>query len=130
MPSDEDLETGRLLPSNVTVHNRPAQRLYVFGQQHGAAAAPLEANREPGAEAIEMQDLNPGKALTLRRGRQQPFNGKGPQFTREPISVEEELSYILHQVESHHTLAGIALQYRVTVGHPPPPRSAAAFPPA
>eukprot|EP00730_Choanoeca_flexa_P020188 TRINITY_DN9873_c0_g1_i3.p1 TRINITY_DN9873_c0_g1~~TRINITY_DN9873_c0_g1_i3.p1 ORF type:complete len:284 (+),score=46.61 TRINITY_DN9873_c0_g1_i3:252-1103(+) len=106
MPTPEEKSKGRALPSNVVVQNRPAQRVYVFGHQNKGTA-------DGHHDEVEMQDM-PASSLS-RRGKSRSFDGRGPSFTRESIDAEEELTYVLHAVETHHTLRGIALQYRVTV---------------
>ena len=106
MPTEEEQKHGRALPSNVLVQNRPAQRVYVFGHQNKGSA-------DGHHDEVEMQDM-PSSSLN-RRGKSKSFEGRGPSFTRDSIDTEEELTYVLHVVESHHTLRGIALQYRVTV---------------
>jgi hypothetical protein len=106
MPTEDELKHGRALPSNVLVQNRPAQRVYVFGHQNKGSA-------DGHLDEVEMKDM---PSSLNRRGKSKSFEGRGPAFTRDSIGTEEELTYVLHAVESHHTLRGIALQYRVTVG--------------
>eukprot|EP00045_Choanoeca_perplexa_P023042 m.11885 g.11885 ORF g.11885 m.11885 type:complete len:285 (+) comp9883_c0_seq1:196-1050(+) len=106
MPTEEELKHGRALPSNVLVQNRPAQRVYVFGHQN-------KGNSDGHHDEVEMKDM-PSSSLN-RRGKSRSFEGRGPAFTRDSIETEEELTYVLHAVESHHTLRGVALQYRVSV---------------
>ena len=74
------------------VHNRPTR-------------AALVVHSGGGDDAIELSDLRAG--LRGRRGAGGLVNDD-----------EEEETYVLHEVQPHHTLQGIALQYRLTVRQP------------
>lgn len=75
---------------SVLVHNSKQLDHFVFGKESASG----------GGESIELNDL--GKQLHRRRR-------KGSE------SDTEEESFIVHVVEAHHTLRGIALLYRSTV---------------
>ncbi|EDQ92031.1 uncharacterized protein MONBRDRAFT_35832 [Monosiga brevicollis MX1] len=119
MPAIEP-QKGRMTRGNgTTVHNRPSQRVYVFGSASDDHAGGLG---EP--EAVEMSVVDNNGMSRRGRAKSSPgtgsqgstsFDGRGPVFTRDAIGSESELTYILHAVEAHHTLQGIALQYRVSV---------------
>lgn len=94
-------------PPNAVVQNRPAERVYVFGTERTKTGSFNEAG---GGESIELTNF---ESSTLSRRAHRSFNGKGPAFTKEGTSDYE--GEVFHQVEQHHTLQGIALQFRVTV---------------
>jgi hypothetical protein len=78
------------------VHNSRRQAHFVFGKESNAG----------GGESIELEDLG---RKPQRRAR---FISEGQD------EEEEEEAYVVHQVETHHTLRGIALQYKSTVRLP------------
>lgn len=87
-------EDGRPLLAGGLVHNARQQAHFVFGKESEAG----------GGESIELEDLNKKRKLRQR------FLSEG-----EGEDEESQESFVVHQVESHHTLRGIALQYKTTV---------------
>jgi hypothetical protein len=108
---DEDERESLLGAENggkALVHNRKRGNVYVFDSHTGGSV-----------DAIEMEDI-PKLSKRRRRGRKSPELQQGQQgdtlSDEEAEGEEEEEAYLWHEVLPHHTLAGIALQYRTTVG--------------
>ena len=54
--------------------------------------------------------------LKARGGYRRRARAGQPQSFASPEAPEDDdLAYVWHELEAHHTLAGIALQYRVTI---------------
>eukprot|EP00040_Diaphanoeca_grandis_P029355 m.171748 g.171748 ORF g.171748 m.171748 type:complete len:276 (-) comp31661_c0_seq2:53-880(-) len=77
--------------------------------------APLLARRNSdsdneGSESIELTNFN-------ARRRRKNDGHESPSLThpRQAAKVEEEPQFVWHELESHHTIQGIALQYRVSI---------------
>eukprot|EP00048_Salpingoeca_helianthica_P018945 m.243650 g.243650 ORF g.243650 m.243650 type:complete len:269 (+) comp28187_c0_seq1:51-857(+) len=82
----------RPLPRGL-VHNSRQQAHFIFGKENDAG----------GGESIELEDLN------KRPQRRARFLSEGQD------DEDQEETFVVHEVESHHTLRGIALQYKSTV---------------
>lgn len=93
LPDEAELRES-LLPSSGQAQNAATKANLAFGNR---------TNNDDGGESMEMSDLGTSHNKAQRR-RTDVGAGKNT-----------DLTYIYHQLEPHHTLAGVALQYRVTV---------------
>ena len=84
---------------SVLVHNSRSQNHFIFGKESSSG----------GGETVELQDLS--KPAQRRRRKASASDDD-----------EAEESFVLHELEPHHTIRGIALQYRSTVRAQTSPR--------
>lgn len=99
----------RSVPAGAYVQNRPSEAHFVFNSEQAQRNAATALHNHDGNDfsgSLELSHFN--RALTSRRGMERSFSAE-----REKEMQDE--AYILHKVEEHHTLTGIALQYRITV---------------
>ena len=81
------------------VHNRPTQAAYVFGR--------------PAGESIELASFTRGAAKRRGLRLSAPRPGGGSESSDD--DDDDDTAYVQHELQPHHTLQGVALQYRVTV---------------
>ena len=91
-----DMNVRKPMAVSTLVHNDKRSSHFVFGKEGSAAGG--------GGESFEMQDIS---KPSQRKKRRDSAGSDGEE--------EEEEVFVVHSVESHHTLRGIALQYRSTV---------------
>lgn len=120
-------------PGSVLVHNSRSRGHFISGKDGGSSSSSLVAVGGGAAaggggdggsfEAIPMDTLHGGgKRLHHRRRGTSPTTERHPppsQLHGDGSNGEaagaEAMTYVMHVIEPHHTLQGIALQYRVTV---------------
>ena len=103
-------------PASILVHNASRQSHFVFGKE-GVAG---------GGESIEMKMIKKPVQRRRRRMSDPPLDhllqlhnqsdDDGGDWKEEAhMGEEKDEAFVVHAVETHHTLRGIALQYRCTV---------------
>ncbi len=101
------------LAPGVLVHNRPTQVAHVFGRPAALGGGD--------GDTVELASLQRGVARRRGGHGHSAVNAGHPEtdlLLSERLGVEvdaDDVAYVQHELQPHHTLAGIALQYRVTV---------------
>eukprot|EP00041_Stephanoeca_diplocostata_P014713 m.276867 g.276867 ORF g.276867 m.276867 type:complete len:275 (+) comp19772_c0_seq1:328-1152(+) len=92
LPDEAELRES-LLPNSGQAQNVASKANFVFGNK----------TSDDEGESLEMSEFGSARSKAQRR--------------RTDIGADKnaEISFVYHQLEPHHTLAGVALQYRVTV---------------
>jgi len=127
----------RLLPTDAVVQNRKTRANFVFGTDNSSQRQPA---RSGSASSSSSAANTAKKRQTQHSHSQQQQQQQYPDDSIEMTDFQRNITsrkthnpwkqasedssslaaptFILHEVESHHTLTGIALQYRTTVSQP------------